>query len=83
MLRPYKGNVKIFGEDTKTKNPYSFAGRIGFVFQNPDLMLFCDSTEEEAKFGPARLKLDNIEERAKISLEAMSILNLRKDLPSP
>lgn len=81
MLRPYKGSVKIFGEDTKTKNPYSFAGRIGFVFQNPDLMLFCDSTEEEAKFGPARLKLDNIEERAKISLEAMSILNLRKDLP--
>lgn len=81
MLRPYKGNVKIFGEDTKTKNPYSFAGRIGFVFQNPDLMLFCDSAEEEAKFGPARLKLDNIEERAKISLEAMSILNLRKDLP--
>ncbi|HIH75038.1 MAG TPA: ABC transporter ATP-binding protein [Methanosarcina sp.] len=81
MLKPYKGNIKVFGEDTKSKNPYSFAGRIGFVFQNPDLMLFCDSAEEEAKFGPLQLKFKNIEERARISLEAMSILNLKQDLP--
>ncbi|WP_410508895.1 ABC transporter ATP-binding protein [Methanosarcina hadiensis] len=81
MLKPYKGSVKVFGEDTKSKTPYSFAGRIGFVFQNPDLMLFCDSAEEEAKFGPLQLKFENIEERARISLEAMSILNLKQDLP--
>jgi energy-coupling factor transport system ATP-binding protein len=81
MLKPYKGSVKVFGEDTKSKNPYSFAGRIGFVFQNPDLMLFCDSAEEEARFGPVQLKFENIEERARISLEAMSILNLKQDLP--
>lgn len=81
MLKPYKGSVKVFGEDTKSKNPYSFAGRIGFVFQNPDLMLFCDSAEEEARFGPFQLKFENIEERARISLEAMSIFDLRQDLP--
>lgn len=81
ILKPYKGRVKVFGEDTKSKNPYSFAGRIGFVFQNPDLMLFCDSAEEEAKFGPVQLKFEDIEERARISLEAMSILNLKQDLP--
>jgi len=81
MLKPYKGSVKVFGEDTKSKNPYSFAGRIGFVFQNPDLMLFCDSAEEEARFGPVQLKFEDIEERARISLEAMSILNLKQDLP--
>ncbi|MDQ1276701.1 MAG: energy-coupling factor transport system ATP-binding protein [Euryarchaeota archaeon] len=81
MLKPYKGSIKVFGEDTKSKNPYSFAGRIGFVFQNPDLMLFCDSAEEEARFGPVQLKFENIEERARISLEAMSILNLKQDLP--
>lgn len=81
MLKPYKGSVKVFEEDTKSKNPYSFAGRIGFVFQNPDLMLFCDSAEEEARFGPVQLKFENIEKRARISLEAMSILNLKQDLP--
>ncbi|MDQ1253404.1 MAG: energy-coupling factor transport system ATP-binding protein [Euryarchaeota archaeon] len=81
ILKPYKGYVKIFGEDTRSKNPYSFAGRIGFVFQNPDLMLFCDSTEEEARFGPAQLKYNDIEERVNTSLEAMSILNLKQDLP--
>ncbi|TFH03430.1 MAG: ATP-binding cassette domain-containing protein, partial [Methanosarcina sp.] len=81
MLKPYKGSVKVFGEDTRSKNPYSFAGRVGFVFQNPDLMLFCDSAEEEARFGPVQLKFENIEERARTSLDAMSILNLKQDLP--
>lgn len=81
ILKPHKGSVKVFGEDTGSKNPYSFAGRVGFVFQNPDLMLFCDSVEEEARFGPVQLKYNNIEERVRDSLEAMSILNLKHDLP--
>ncbi|HWQ44678.1 MAG TPA: energy-coupling factor transporter ATPase, partial [Methanosarcina barkeri] len=81
ILKPDKGNLKVFGEDTRSKNPYSFAGRVGFVFQNPDLMLFCDSVEEEARFGPVQLKYKNTEERARTSLEAMSILHLRQDLP--
>jgi energy-coupling factor transporter ATP-binding protein EcfA2 len=81
ILKPYKGSIKIFGEDTKLKNSYSFAGRIGFVFQNPDLMLFCNSAEEEVMFGPVQLKLENIEERTRISLEAMSILDIKQDLP--
>jgi energy-coupling factor transporter ATP-binding protein EcfA2 len=81
ILKPYKGSIKIFGEDTKLKNSYSFAGRIGFLFQNPDLMLFCNSAEEEVMFGPVQLKLENIEERTRISLEAMSILDIKQDLP--
>ncbi len=81
ILKPHKGSVKVFGEDTKSKNPYSFAGRVGFVFQNPDLMLFCDSAEEETRFGPVQLKYNNIEERIRDSLEAMSILHLKSELP--
>ncbi len=81
ILKPDKGSVKVFEEDTRSKNPYSFAGKVGFVFQNPDLMLFCDSAEEEARFGPVQLKYSNIEERVKNSLEAMSILPFRHDLP--
>jgi energy-coupling factor transport system ATP-binding protein len=81
ILKPDKGSVKVFEEDTRSKNPYSFAGKVGFVFQNPDLMLFCDSAEEEARFGPVQLKYSNIEERVKNSLEAMSILPFRYDLP--
>ncbi|WP_292377959.1 ABC transporter ATP-binding protein [Methanosarcina sp. UBA289] len=81
ILKPDKGSVKVFGEDTRSKNPYSFAGKVGFVFQNPDLMLFCDSAEEETRFGPVQLKYSNIEERVRDSLEAMSILHLKHDLP--
>ncbi|AKB53651.1 ABC transporter ATP-binding protein [Methanosarcina sp. A14] len=81
ILKPDKGSVRVFGEDTRPKNPYSFAGKVGFVFQNPDLMLFCDSAEEEVRFGPVQLKYSNVEERVRNSLEAMSILPLRHDLP--
>lgn len=81
ILKPYKGSVKIFEGDTRAKNPYIFAGRIGFVFQNPDLMLFCDSTEAEAGFGPIQLKYKDVKERIETSLEAMSLLPFRHDLP--
>ena len=81
ILKPDKGSVRVFGEETRSKNPYSFAGKVGFVFQNPDLMLFCDSAEEEVRFGPVQLKYSNVEERVRNSLEAMSILPLRHDLP--
>jgi len=81
ILKPDKGSVRVFGEDTRSKNPYSFAGKVGFVFQNPDLMLFCDSAEEEVRFGPVQLKYSNVDERVRNSLEAMSILPLRNDLP--
>ncbi len=81
MLKPDKGKIEVFGQATGSINPYSLAGRVGLVFQNPDLMLFCDSVYEEAVFGPANLGLKDIELRASRSLEAMQILDLRSDTP--
>jgi energy-coupling factor transporter ATP-binding protein EcfA2 len=81
MLKPDKGKIEVFGQATGSINPYSLAGRVGLVFQNPDLMLFCDSVYEEAGFGPANLGLKDVELRASRSLEAMQILDLRSDTP--
>ncbi len=81
MLKPDRGVVEIFGRDTHSVDPYSLAGRVGVVFQNPDLMLFCDTVEDEAQFSPLNLGLADIEKRVANSLEAMQITDLRRDTP--
>ncbi len=81
MLKPDRGVVEIFGRDTHSVDPYSLAGRVGVVFQNPDLMLFCDTVEDEARFSPVNLGLADIEKRVANSLEAMQITDLRYDTP--
>ena len=81
MLKPDRGVVEIFGRDTHSVDPYSLAGRVGLVFQNPDLMLFCDTVEDEARFSPLNLGLADIEKRVANSLEAMQITDLRRDTP--
>ena len=81
MLKPDRGVVEIFGRDTHSVDPYSLAGRVGVVFQNPDLMLFCDTVEDEARFSPVNLGLADIEKRVANSLEAMQITDLRRDTP--
>lgn len=51
VLRPTTGEVWL---DGKLVTGYSLAAigrRIGYVFQNPDLQLFCGTVEEEVGFG--------------------------------
>lgn len=81
MLKPDRGVVEIFDKDTHSVNPYSLAGRVGVVFQNPDLMLFCDTVEDEARFSPVNLGMADIEKRVENSLGAMQITDLRYDTP--
>jgi len=48
-------NEKIF-DDEKFSN--EFRRRVGFVFQNPDVQLFCPTVKEEIFFGPLQLGLE-------------------------
>jgi energy-coupling factor transport system ATP-binding protein len=83
ILKPQKGEVKIFESNIKSINPYSLAGKVGIVFQNPDLMLFCDTVKDEASFGPKNLGFSYDEINLKVSkaLKAMTIENLSGDAP--
>lgn len=83
MLKPQKGEVKIFGINTKSNSSYSFAGRVGIVFQNPDLMLFCNTVKDEASFGPQNLGYSKEEINSNVSkaLEAMTIEALGDEAP--
>ena len=77
LVFPDRGIVKVMGKELRDANftdeEYTrfFRSKIGFVFQNPDIQLFCPTVKEDIVFGPLQLginpaeinrRLDNITE---------------------
>jgi len=71
LLKPTRGKVMVFGEDTHNKKVSSLSRKVGYVFQNPDDMLFCSSVEEEIAYGPRMLGF----EQSEIDTKVKKILN--------
>ena len=57
--------------------------KIGFVWQNPDVQLFCESVEEELAFGPQQMGLPvaEVERRVDDALHLLGIEKLRTRAP--
>jgi len=55
LLRPTKGSVLLYGEDTRKLSVAQLASRIGYVFQSPGAMLFAPTVRKEVSFGPENL----------------------------
>lgn len=55
LLKPTSGYVRVYGEDTRDKKVSALSRKVGYVFQNPDDMLFCSSVQEEIAYGPKML----------------------------
>jgi cobalt/nickel transport system ATP-binding protein len=84
LIFPDKGSISVFGKDLNegVLNDESFSRnfrtKIGFVFQNPDVQLFCPTVKEDIVFGPLQLGIPK--ETIQIRLERLSdTLNI-KDL---
>ena len=64
LIFPDRGVVTAFGvqlsERAFADQAFSrdFRKRVGFVFQNPEVQLFCPSVKEDVLFGPLQLGLD-------------------------
>jgi energy-coupling factor transporter ATP-binding protein EcfA2 len=56
LLRPTKGAVWLYGEDTRKLSVAELAARIGYVFQSPGAMLFAPTVRKEVSFGPENLR---------------------------
>jgi energy-coupling factor transport system ATP-binding protein len=83
LLRPTKGKVRIYGEDTRTLSVAQLASRIGYVFQSPNAMLFAPSVRKEVSFGPENLRFSPERTFASV-LEAEKALNISEfDSRSP
>src|SRR3989339_1159674 len=83
LIFPDTGSIKAFGGERLSEGSFrderfsqSFRKKVGFVFQNPDVQLFCPTVREDILFGPLQLGVepDVIEKRLE---ELVRILNIR------
>lgn len=76
ILTPTEGEVIINGQNTKETDISKLILDIGYVFQNPDNQLFCDTVRDEIEFG---LKNNNYpqDEINKLTERALDIVGLR------
>ncbi len=83
ILKPETGTVKILGIDSKNTSSFELAGKVGVVFQNPNLMLFCNTVKKEVEFGPKALKVPMHKLSGILSdtLAALTISDFKKDAP--
>jgi len=84
LLKPTEGKVLVEGVETTKKTVAELSKVVGYVYQNPDLMLFSPTVEEELAFGPRNLGVpeDEIKERIKLVLEKLKITKYRRTPPS-
>jgi energy-coupling factor transporter ATP-binding protein EcfA2 len=76
LLKPTQGRVLVKQEtrdtrretlkDTADLTVGQLAQTVGYVFQNPDHQIFCDTTREELAFGPRNLGLPEAEVRRRV-----------------
>lgn len=83
LLKPTQGSVKVFGEETSKKKVSLLSRKVGYVFQNPDDMLFSSSVEDELAFGPKMLGLPKEEIDAKVAaiLKELGLEAMRETHP--
>ena len=79
LLKPTSGQIMVDGVDTRQVPIKELVSRVGFVFQNPDHQLFCETVEEELAYGPRNLGLshEEVERRVHEALLALEISHLR------
>ncbi|MCX5708857.1 MAG: ABC transporter ATP-binding protein [Candidatus Omnitrophica bacterium] len=83
LIFPDQGAVKFLGTELKEKvlnqEEFSrdFRKKIGLVFQNPDVQLFCPTVKEDIVFGPLQLGAGKDEIRRRLE-EICEILDIGK-----
>jgi energy-coupling factor transport system ATP-binding protein len=51
LMKPSSGEVVVMGMDTKRSKTSRLARSVGFLFQNPDRQILCQSVRKEIQFG--------------------------------
>jgi energy-coupling factor transport system ATP-binding protein len=79
LLKPWRGEVRVLGMDTRRVPTSRLARHVGYVFQNPDSQIYSATIRDELSVGLKKLgfKTEEIEERIKWALE---VVDLKKPL---
>jgi len=80
---PTSGEIRIDDVSVATLSVPERTARVGYCYQNPDHQIFLNTVEEEVAFGPKNMGLSpgEIEERVVQALEAVGLLQYRKEEP--
>jgi len=89
IIFPDKGIIKAFGKELRENDfadegfSRSFRIKVGLVFQNPDIQLFCPTVKEDIIFGPLQLGIEKgeIEKRLEGVLGILEIRDLLQRSP--
>ena len=85
ILLPTEGTVWVDGIVTTDEGKLlEIRKTVGMVFQNPDNQIIANVVEEDVAFGPENLGMESekIKERVTKSLEAVNMLDYRKNSPN-
>jgi len=75
LLKPNAGNIIFEDEDISQKTVAQLAGKVGYVFQNPDDQIFKNRVMEEVMVGPLNLGKSR-EEAHKLAADALEMVGL-------
>ena len=83
LLKPVSGTVYFGREDISQKTVAMLAGKVGYVFQNPDDQIFKYNVLDEVMFGPLNIGMSQAEakEKALKALEMMGLAGKEKENP--
>ncbi len=82
LLKPReRGMVLLDGRDVQDMKVEDAAHYVGFLFQNPDNMLFAETVMEEVVFSPANLGFTDSVERGTKALEEVGLLDKKGEYP--
>lgn len=83
LLRPISGQILFTGEDISGKTVAMLAGKVGYVFQNPDDQIFKYNVLDEVMFGPLNIGMDTAtaKEHSRVALERVGLLSKADENP--
>jgi energy-coupling factor transport system ATP-binding protein len=71
LLKPTKGTLKVCGIDIPGPRVGELSKHVGYVFQNPDHQLFCNTVMDELMFSPLKMGIP----REAAEKEASKVMN--------
>ena len=83
LLKSTKGEVVVDGVSTREVSVAQLARKVGFVFQNPDHQLFCETVEEEVAFALRNFGFEEnaIKKRVDWALNLSDVTQYRQKSP--
>lgn len=83
LLKPTAGDVRIGGRSIKDMTAAQVSRTVGYVFQNPDEQLFCNTVEEELRFGPGNVGIagEKLDQRVEEILQDIGLTRYREVWP--